>query len=123
MRLRVRSEKLLEDFNALLEFESIETVGSSGLRPHCRHLAGPATHPPLVPRLVRSTGPDFMASGRLLTLVKQAVAYQIESSRYHPRMTPKITTYDTCGRAHRRVVAGRGKRKSRGLCAVSTRGT
>ena len=44
-------------------------------------------------RHIEIAGPDFMASGRLLTLVKQAVAYQIESSRYHPRMTPKITTY------------------------------
>ena len=40
-----------------------------------------------------------MASGRLLALVKQAVAYQIESSRYHPRATPKITTYVSCERA------------------------
>jgi len=38
-------------------------------------------------------GPELAASGRLMTLVKQAVSYQIESSRYRPRNTPKITTY------------------------------
>ena len=31
-------------------------------------------------------------SGRLLKLLQQAVAYQIEFARYHPRTTPKITT-------------------------------
>jgi hypothetical protein len=31
---------------------------------------------------------------RLLTLLRQAVAYQIEFSRYHPKIIPKIQTYD-----------------------------
>ena len=31
-----------------------------------------------------------MPPNRLLTLCKQAVAYQIEFSRYHPRVTPNV---------------------------------
>jgi len=36
-----------------------------------------------------------------MTLVKQAVSYQIESSRYRPRNTPKITTYEHGSTARR----------------------
>jgi len=49
----------------------------------------------------RAAGPELAASGRLMTLVKQAVSYQIESSRYRPRNTPKITTYEHGSTARR----------------------
>ncbi|KAJ3343084.1 hypothetical protein HDU83_005830 [Entophlyctis luteolus] len=34
----------------------------------------------------------FIPPHRLLTLLRQAVAYQVEFSRYHPRITPKVST-------------------------------
>ncbi|KAJ3417585.1 hypothetical protein HDV05_000042 [Chytridiales sp. JEL 0842] len=37
-------------------------------------------------------GNTFIPPNRLLTLLRQAVAYQIEFSRYHPRIAPRITT-------------------------------
>ncbi|CAN0111977.1 unnamed protein product, partial [Phaeothamnion confervicola] len=35
---------------------------------------------------------DALPPHRLLTLVQQAVAYQIEFCRYHPRVTPRVST-------------------------------
>jgi len=35
---------------------------------------------------------NHLPPNRLLTLIKQALAYQVESSRYHPKVKPKITT-------------------------------
>jgi len=35
---------------------------------------------------------NHLPPSRLLTLIKQALAYQVESSRYHPKVKPKITT-------------------------------
>ncbi|KAJ3281957.1 hypothetical protein HDU79_010366, partial [Rhizoclosmatium sp. JEL0117] len=35
---------------------------------------------------------SFIPPHRLLTLLRQAVSYQIEFSRYHPRVAPKIST-------------------------------
>jgi WD40 repeat protein len=34
----------------------------------------------------------FIPPERLITLLRQAVAYQVECSRYHPSVTPKITS-------------------------------
>ena len=38
-------------------------------------------------------GSVHVPNNRLISLLRQAVAYQVESSRYHPQVTPKITTY------------------------------
>lgn len=37
-------------------------------------------------------GAAYVPPERLLTLLRQAVAYQIEFSRYHPQIAPKILT-------------------------------
>ncbi|KAI9206639.1 WD40-repeat-containing domain protein [Polychytrium aggregatum] len=37
-------------------------------------------------------GSVYVPPQRLLTLLQQAVAYQIEFARYHPKITPKVTT-------------------------------
>jgi len=37
--------------------------------------------------------------GRLLHLLQQAAAYQVEFSRYHPKTTPRLATYVSIGRA------------------------
>jgi len=34
----------------------------------------------------------YVPPNRLLTLLRQAVAYQIEFSRYHPRIAPRVNT-------------------------------
>ncbi|KAL1916932.1 uncharacterized protein VTP21DRAFT_5129 [Calcarisporiella thermophila] len=56
-------EKLVEQFQNILDFENVDKDGNSYVPPH-----------------------------RLLTLLRQAVAYQIEFSRYHPRTAPVIDT-------------------------------
>ncbi|KAJ3196340.1 hypothetical protein HK101_009256 [Irineochytrium annulatum] len=56
-------EKLVKQFQNILDVESAERDGGNLVPPH-----------------------------RLLTLLRQAVAYQIEFSRYHPRIAPRITT-------------------------------
>lgn len=56
-------EKLVEQFQAMLESDTTKS-------------AGPVPLPP----------------NRLLTLMQQAVAYQIEFSRYHPKVVPKINS-------------------------------
>lgn len=37
-------------------------------------------------------GSVFVPPHRLLGLLRQAVAYQIEFARYHPRIAPKVAT-------------------------------
>ncbi|KAI9014672.1 WD40-repeat-containing domain protein [Gaertneriomyces semiglobifer] len=56
-------EKLAEHFQNMVDFESADRDGSVYVPPQ-----------------------------RLLTMLRQAVAYQIESSRYHPRIAPRVTT-------------------------------
>ncbi|KAI9246205.1 WD40-repeat-containing domain protein [Sporodiniella umbellata] len=56
-------EALVDQLNTMLEFETAD-------RTHHRHIP-----------------PD-----RLLTLLRQAVAYQIEFSRYHPKIAPTVDT-------------------------------
>ncbi|KAI9097009.1 WD40-repeat-containing domain protein [Phlyctochytrium arcticum] len=56
-------EKLAENFQNMVDFETADREGSVYLPPQ-----------------------------RLLTMLRQAVAYQIESSRYHPRIAPRVTT-------------------------------
>ncbi|RKO86665.1 WD40-repeat-containing domain protein, partial [Blyttiomyces helicus] len=56
-------EKLAEQFQNMVDMDSAERQGSVYVPPQ-----------------------------RLLTLLRQAVAYQIEFSRYHPRIAPKVTT-------------------------------
>lgn len=56
-------EKLVEMFQSMIGFDVAEREGST-----------------------------FVPPNRLLTLLKQATAYQIQSSRYYPSVTPKITT-------------------------------
>ncbi|KAJ3070988.1 hypothetical protein HDU98_005950 [Podochytrium sp. JEL0797] len=40
----------------------------------------------------QNLGTSFIPPHRLLGLLRQAVAYQVEFSRYHPRVAPRITT-------------------------------
>jgi len=40
----------------------------------------------------QDTGPAPVPSQRLVTLLQQAVGYQIEFNRYHPQATPNVTT-------------------------------
>ncbi|TPX53632.1 hypothetical protein SeMB42_g00650 [Synchytrium endobioticum] len=56
-------ERLAEQFQNMLEFENADRQGSVFVPPH-----------------------------RLLDLLRQAVAYQIEFARYHPRIAPKVST-------------------------------
>ncbi|KND00356.1 uncharacterized protein SPPG_04680 [Spizellomyces punctatus DAOM BR117] len=56
-------EKLAEHFQNMVDFEATDREGSVYVPPE-----------------------------RLLTMLRQAVAYQIESSRYHPRIAPRVTT-------------------------------
>ncbi|KAJ3216610.1 hypothetical protein HDU67_009217 [Dinochytrium kinnereticum] len=56
-------EKLAEQFQNMIDVEMMERDGTFAVPPN-----------------------------RLLTLLRQAVAYQIEFSRYHPRIAPRITT-------------------------------
>eukprot|EP00742_Colponemidia_sp_Colp-10_P005419 GILJ01005791.1.p1 GENE.GILJ01005791.1~~GILJ01005791.1.p1 ORF type:complete len:646 (-),score=96.73 GILJ01005791.1:200-2086(-) len=56
-------ERLVEQFQAVFEFDSTDNPSPSRLPNH-----------------------------RLLHLLQQAVAYQIEQGRYHPRVPPKVTT-------------------------------
>ncbi|KAI8840284.1 WD40-repeat-containing domain protein [Chytridium lagenaria] len=56
-------EKLAEQFQNMIDVEMTERDGTYAVPPH-----------------------------RLLTLLRQAVAYQIEFSRYHPRIAPRIKT-------------------------------
>ncbi|KAI9143299.1 WD40-repeat-containing domain protein [Paraphysoderma sedebokerense] len=56
-------EKLVDHLQNMIDFESSEKDGSVYVPPN-----------------------------RLLSLLRQAVAYQIEFSRYHPRIAPKVTT-------------------------------
>jgi hypothetical protein len=56
-------ESLVDQLNTILEFETADRAGN-------RHIP-----------------PD-----RLLTLLRQAVAYQIEFSRYHPKIAPTVNT-------------------------------
>ncbi|KAJ3298013.1 hypothetical protein HK104_011237 [Borealophlyctis nickersoniae] len=56
-------EKLVEQFQSMIDVEITDREGSAYVPPH-----------------------------RLLNLLRQAVAYQIEFSRYHPRVAPKVTT-------------------------------
>ncbi|TPX35009.1 hypothetical protein SmJEL517_g02468 [Synchytrium microbalum] len=56
-------ERLAEQFQNMLEFENADRQGSVFVPPH-----------------------------RLLELLRQAVAYQIEFARYHPRIAPKVST-------------------------------
>ncbi|PKC08099.1 WD40 repeat-like protein [Rhizophagus irregularis] len=56
-------EKLVEQFQNMLNFENTDKDGSVYVPPN-----------------------------RLLTLLRQAVAYQIEFSRYHPRVSPRVNT-------------------------------
>ncbi|KAJ3106459.1 hypothetical protein HDU97_006245 [Phlyctochytrium planicorne] len=56
-------EKLAEQFQNMIDVEVAERDGTASVPPQ-----------------------------RLLTLLRQAVAYQIEFSRYHPRIAPRITT-------------------------------
>ncbi|KAI8819010.1 WD40-repeat-containing domain protein [Fimicolochytrium jonesii] len=56
-------EKLAEQFQNMIDFESADREGSVYVPPQ-----------------------------RLLNMLRQAVAYQIESSRYHPRIAPRVTT-------------------------------
>ncbi|CAG8461370.1 10173_t:CDS:10 [Ambispora gerdemannii] len=57
-------EKLVEQFQNLLNFENAD----------------------------KDEGTVHVPPSRLLTLLRQAVAYQIEFSRYHPRVAPRINT-------------------------------
>ncbi|CAI2185311.1 11560_t:CDS:10 [Funneliformis geosporum] len=56
-------EKLVEHFQNMLNFENTDKDGSV-----------------------------YVPPSRLLTLLRQAVAYQIEFSRYHPRIAPRVNT-------------------------------
>ncbi|KAL6070987.1 WD40 repeat-containing protein SMU1 [Balamuthia mandrillaris] len=56
-------EKLVEQFQSMLQFETRRTA------------SGPQVPP-----------------NRLLALLRQAVFYQLEFSRYHPKVVPKVTT-------------------------------
>ncbi|RUO95305.1 hypothetical protein BC936DRAFT_144563, partial [Jimgerdemannia flammicorona] len=56
-------EKLVEQFQNMLDFESAD-----------------------------KSGPVYVPPHRLLTLLRQAVAYQVELSRYHPRVAPVVST-------------------------------
>lgn len=38
-------------------------------------------------------GSRYIPPSRLLTLLRQAVAYQIEFSRYHPKVAPAVHSY------------------------------
>ncbi|EXX66134.1 Rsa4p [Rhizophagus irregularis DAOM 197198w] len=58
-----QQEKLVEQFQNMLNFENTDKDGSVYVPPN-----------------------------RLLTLLRQAVAYQIEFSRYHPRVSPRVNT-------------------------------
>ncbi|KAI8915147.1 WD40-repeat-containing domain protein [Powellomyces hirtus] len=56
-------EKLAEHFQNMVDFENADREGSVYVPPQ-----------------------------RLLTMLRQAVAFQIETSRYHPRIAPRVTT-------------------------------
>ncbi|KAJ1568449.1 hypothetical protein HK096_006452, partial [Nowakowskiella sp. JEL0078] len=61
--LILEREKLVEQFQTMVHFESAEREGITPVPPN-----------------------------RMLNLLRQAAAYQIEFSRYHPRIAPKIVT-------------------------------
>lgn len=42
---------------------------------------------------MNSIGSRYIPPSRLLTLLRQAVAYQIEFSRYHPKVAPAVHSY------------------------------
>ena len=61
--IQASREKLVEQFQSMFDFEAVEAQGQSYVPPN-----------------------------RLLHLLRQAVAYQVEFSRYHPKIAPKITS-------------------------------
>jgi COMPASS component SWD3 len=59
----MKREKLMELFQSMVDYEIAEREGQAYVPPH-----------------------------RLVTLLRQAVAYQVECSRYHPSVAPRIST-------------------------------
>lgn len=80
-------EKLIEHFQSLLEFEALETSGTAGPMAELLLMAGTGA---------QAHVPDQ----RLLTLLRQAAAYQIEFSRYRPRASPSLSRCASSHTAH-----------------------
>lgn len=80
--VRPSRERLLTEFQSLIDLEGPEP-SSSTRRHSLRRLSNLNT-------LVALS--EYVQPDRLLTLFRQALAYQLEFSPYHSRTAPKITT-------------------------------
>jgi COMPASS component SWD3 len=73
---RAGREKLADELSRLLEVEGGATAAAGG-----------AVSASAIADAAQEMPPD-----RLVTLLRQAVAFQMEFRRYHPRMAPAVTT-------------------------------
>lgn len=76
-------EKLAETFGEMIEGEREEREGASSVHPAFGTLSLLMRLPP---------GNVFVPAGRLVTLLEQAVSYQISRARYKPKDPPAISS-------------------------------
>lgn len=82
------SENLVGQFQSMLEFESADR---SGKQSWLLRRMSQKTIVVLIPKLV--LGNVYVPPNRLVTLLRQAVAYQIQFSRYHPKIAPAVNSH------------------------------
>jgi len=82
------SENLVGQFQSMLEFESADRSGKQTwlLLKMSRNIVVV-----LIPKL--ALGNVYVPPNRLVTLLRQAVAYQIQFSRYHPKIAPAVNSH------------------------------